>query len=132
MKTDHYVCSVKKGLAVILAYAILAQSFVQVGVSIYYHANKAYIAKQLCENRQNPQSHCNGHCYLSKQLKKAEEREQKQTASLLKGKEEVYTNQYDVVTFKCYPSVVGKSYVPYNPHLTLTGFSQLPIKPPAA
>ena len=38
---------------------------------IGYQINKAYIAEALCENRDKPQMHCDGKCYLSKQLKKA-------------------------------------------------------------
>lgn len=32
--------------------------------------NKEYIAKNLCENRNRPKSHCNGKCHLMKLLKK--------------------------------------------------------------
>ena len=35
--------------------------------------------------------HCNGHCYLSKQLKKAEEGESKST-QIMKEKEEIISN----------------------------------------
>lgn len=38
---------------------------------IGYQINKAYIAETLCVNRDKPQMHCDGKCYLSKQLKKA-------------------------------------------------------------
>ncbi len=38
---------------------------------IGYQINKAYIARVLCVNRDKPQLHCDGKCYLDKQLKKA-------------------------------------------------------------
>jgi hypothetical protein len=62
-----------------------------VGIGVYYHLNKAYISHQLCENRNNASMHCNGHCYLSKQLKKAEEKENKSTRTI-KEKEELISN----------------------------------------
>lgn len=40
-----------------------------------YEINKKAIAEEHCENKDKPQLECNGHCYLSKQLKKAEEKE---------------------------------------------------------
>lgn len=79
----------KRSLAFILAVNILAQTLVNVGIGAYYHFNKEYITAKLCENRSKPQMHCNGQCYLSKQLKKAEEGESKAHKQMLKEKEEI-------------------------------------------
>ena len=79
----------KTSLAFILAVTILAQTLVNVGIGAYYHFNKEYITAKLCENRSKPQMHCNGKCYLSKQLKKAEEGESKAHKQMLKEKEEI-------------------------------------------
>lgn len=43
-----------------------------------FEMNQNYIAKELCVNKDKPQMHCNGKCYLMKKLKQAEEKEQKQ------------------------------------------------------
>ena len=43
-----------------------------------FEMNRGYIAKELCVNKDKPQLHCNGKCYLMKKLKQAEEKEQKQ------------------------------------------------------
>lgn len=43
-----------------------------------FEMNQGYIAKELCVNRDKPQLHCNGQCYLMKKLKQAQEKEQKQ------------------------------------------------------
>ena len=40
-----------------------------------YHINKKTITETKCENKDKPQMHCNGQCYLAKQLKQAEEKE---------------------------------------------------------
>lgn len=68
---------------------MLSQALVNVGIGVYYELNKEYIAQKLCENRTNPQLHCNGHCYLSKQLKKAEEGSNKSQSQSEKANEEV-------------------------------------------
>jgi hypothetical protein len=44
------------------------QTFYNVWVTIYWLANRAYIATTLCENRSKPQLHCDGKCYLAKKL----------------------------------------------------------------
>lgn len=36
-----------------------------------YAVNYNYIVKTLCENKSKPELHCNGKCYLSKELAKA-------------------------------------------------------------
>ena len=38
---------------------------------IEYQINKKYIAEVLCKNKDKPEMHCNGKCYLKEQLKKA-------------------------------------------------------------
>ncbi len=48
---------------------------------MYYNANKAYIARVLCENRDRPQLHCDGKCYLAKKLKAQQDRQDKETTS---------------------------------------------------
>lgn len=40
---------------------------------IEYAVNKEYIAKNLCINRDEPHSCCEGKCYLEKQVKKSSE-----------------------------------------------------------
>jgi len=42
-----------------------------------YQLRKDFIAKVLCINRSKPKLHCDGKCYLAKQLKLEEERENK-------------------------------------------------------
>ena len=61
----------------------------QWGAVAYYRVNQDYIAKNLCENRDKPMLNCNGQCYLAKQLKAAEEKEQKSNAERLEKMPEV-------------------------------------------
>jgi len=42
------------------------------GIVIWYQINKEYVARNLCENKYQPQKNCCGKCYLNKQLKKTE------------------------------------------------------------
>ena len=51
--------------------ANLGQLFVYAG----FELNQGYIAAELCVNRDKPQLHCNGKCYLMRKLKQAEQKE---------------------------------------------------------
>jgi len=61
----------------------------QWGAVAYYRVNQDYIAKNLCENRDKPMLNCNGQCYLAKQLKAFEEKEQKSNSERLEKMPEV-------------------------------------------
>jgi len=60
----------KKIIAIIACLGILLQTFSQVVIVAEYYANKDFIAKNLCENRDKPMMHCNGKCCLKKKLAK--------------------------------------------------------------
>ncbi|HLP50413.1 MAG TPA: hypothetical protein VK154_05980 [Chitinophagales bacterium] len=115
-----------------MSIVILAQMLINVGIATYYHFNKQYITQQLCENRSNPQSHCKGHCYLSKQLKKADEAEKKQAQSLLKEKEEIIQEQPDKAAQKPFIYTGAITYPMFNTTLYLWDVEHALLKPPAA
>lgn len=69
----------QKVVLYILLIATLLPSISPWGTIMYYNANKAYIARVLCENRDKPQLHCDGKCYLAKKLKAQQDRQDKET-----------------------------------------------------
>ncbi|GAB3799143.1 hypothetical protein GCM10028819_21820 [Spirosoma humi] len=69
----------KNVLVYILLIATLLPTVSPWGTIAYYHVNKAYIARVLCENRDKPQLHCDGQCYLAKQLKARQDKQDKET-----------------------------------------------------
>jgi hypothetical protein len=60
----------KKFIAILAFAGILLQTFSQVVIVAQFYANKDYIAKNLCENRNKPMMHCDGKCCLKKRLAK--------------------------------------------------------------
>jgi hypothetical protein len=54
----------------------MAQAFSTLFVIMGFNLNRAYIAKNLCENRFRPKMNCNGKCVLMKKLKQQEQEEQ--------------------------------------------------------
>lgn len=65
-------------IAICLLFALIGSSFSRFLVMAGFEANQNYIAANLCENKSKPWLHCNGHCYLMKKIKQAEEKEKKQ------------------------------------------------------
>ncbi len=65
--------------AFLLIFCSLSASLSSLFVFAGFEMNLGYIAKELCVNKNKPQLHCNGKCYLMRKLKQAEEKEQKQS-----------------------------------------------------
>lgn len=75
-----YLCPVMKNAIIfLLLFATLLPTVSQWGTIAYYHVNKDYIARVLCQNRDKPQLHCDGQCYLAKQLKAQQDKQDKET-----------------------------------------------------
>lgn len=53
----------------------LAKDIARISWEIWFKVNQEQIIAEKCENKAIPMMHCNGKCYLSKQLKKLEEKE---------------------------------------------------------
>jgi len=58
----------KKIIAIFIFIGVLCQSFSKVLIVADYYLNQNYIAQHFCENKDRPQLHCNGKCYLKKEL----------------------------------------------------------------
>lgn len=54
--------------ALFMTAIILTQAFYNVGITAYWLVNRAKIAETLCINRDKPELHCDGKCYLKKKI----------------------------------------------------------------
>ena len=63
----------------VFSYLVLLSFALQIGSRIYvlvdFQINKEYIAENLCVNKEEPESCCEGSCHLEKELTKVEENE---------------------------------------------------------
>ncbi len=69
--------------------AVMFPGLSRVAILIDFKINQDFIAKVLCINRDEPLTMCNGKCYLSEQLNKVEEQEEKQLPNSKNEKVEV-------------------------------------------
>ena len=65
----------RRAVSLFLLLAVVSANFGRLFVYAGFGMNQKYIASNLCENRDKPWMHCNGHCYLMKKMKQAEEKE---------------------------------------------------------
>ncbi|WP_254448440.1 hypothetical protein [Spirosoma rhododendri] len=72
-------------LVYLLLIATLLPSISPWGTIAYYQLNRDYIARVLCENRDRPELHCNGQCYLAKKLKAQQDRQDKDTTERVRN-----------------------------------------------
>ena len=67
----------KRIFAILLTFSFLLQCSAYVLIYADFAANRDYIAKNLCENRDKPDMKCNGKCQLCKRLKDEDKKENK-------------------------------------------------------
>jgi hypothetical protein len=67
-----------KPISILLLFSLISSNFANLFVFAGFELNQKYIAAELCVNKNRPELHCNGQCYLMKKLKQAQDKEQKQ------------------------------------------------------
>ena len=70
---------IRKSAVFYLLLLVLLKVLAVPAICLHYQLNKAYIAANLCENRDKPIMHCNGKCHLRKQLAKTTDNTDPQT-----------------------------------------------------
>lgn len=73
---------------------------------------------------------CNGQCYLSKQLKKAEEGEKNSADKVLKEKEEIFSNRITHLPGIYFPVYSVAETKSYNTSLYISDSKTSLLKPP--
>ena len=69
---------IKKITGAILFVSIAFKMFMAPIIFANYELSKDFIIKNYCVNKNRPEMHCDGKCYLAKQLEKAEQEDKKQ------------------------------------------------------
>jgi hypothetical protein len=75
---------VKKGTIIFLLLIFSFQTFYGGCFTMWFFANRNYVAQQLCVNKKKPVLKCNGKCYLSKKLKESNEENEQQPSPSIK------------------------------------------------
>ncbi len=115
-------------LLILLYLLIIFQPLIPI---VIYHVNYNFIVKNECVNRDKPWMHCNGKCYLHKQLDDVFEGNQKhpQTLSLRDFKFSEFTEQSTDFSCVCPVFVFEKPGVFFHNHYHFRPFSNI-FRPP--
>lgn len=84
---------------------ISAQSFVRTAWTIHYQWNRAVYLKN-CENRDKPNLHCDGKCYLKKKMAASENNNPKEPR-LPEGFRQIQDIQLFFESFDLFPRLAG-------------------------
>ena len=109
----------RKLISISLLFALSFECFSNIYVWAGYELNKSYISSVLCVNRDNPAMHCDGKCFLDKQLKQNQQRQDKDNGTL--------GNKIDVLLFcsdempVLFPGLYSKTFL--FPKETLNNYS---------
>jgi hypothetical protein len=75
---------IRQLVAIVLLVCSVSVSLSNFVMHTIFSYNQNTLAKEFCVNKNKPQLHCNGKCYLLKKLKQAQEKEQQQDQKLRK------------------------------------------------
>ncbi|WP_202913638.1 hypothetical protein [Pararcticibacter amylolyticus] len=119
-------------VAILLLITVISSNFSRFYVYAGFELNKAYIAKELCENRSRPAMHCNGKCYLMKKLRAAEEKEKEQESKGNSNRLEISFFQEPFNLSFNQPAIAGgnSSHVPFYSYLYTSQHIDSVFRPP--
>ncbi|UZR96387.1 hypothetical protein [Chondrinema litorale] len=101
----------KSIISILLVSLFLVQITTRVWIVFSFKINQEYIARNLCEKRDEAITMCYGSCYLKKKLKKTEESNTQQLPSTLKLKfETLYFSEYKLQMPFAENIIVQKDY----------------------
>ena len=89
----------KKIISVTLLLALVVKLLMAPAIFLDYQLRKDFIVRNYCINKNRPEMNCDGKCYLARQIKKAQENDEKQAtdsfiSKLFLTESEIKTNTF--------------------------------------
>lgn len=124
-------------LSILFVIALLWKDIAAFSWNIWFYNNQVELAAKYCVNKKKPMLHCDGKCYLAKQLKKLEQEEKKNQPvpkMPLKLKENVWNADSQVISAfeaNTIEFLSGKTNSFFYKNRELNSFSGSVFHPPA-
>ncbi|TSJ47586.1 hypothetical protein [Fluviicola chungangensis] len=123
-------------LSIVFVIALLWKDIAAFSWNVWFYNNQVELAAKYCVNKKKPMLHCDGKCYLAKQLKKLEQEEKKNQPvpkMPLKLKENVWNadSQKPVPFENLFISSLKETAVFFYQNQKLISFSGSVFHPPA-
>jgi hypothetical protein len=104
---------------------------VKVYIIVDFKIHQKQIAKELCVEKDIPESSCKGKCQLEKKLKETEEKESRNWPESISHKTEQHFVPLSVQLLHQHNAFINLSFpILFNEHLCCSGFLQDIFKPP--
>jgi hypothetical protein len=91
---------------------ILASNLSQLFLVAQYELNKDFIAKNICENRNRPQLHCNGKCYLCKKFQKEDKKDQENPERRPENRFDFISDRFAISGISPFPAQISQVFHP--------------------
>jgi len=118
----------RKLVAGLLLVGVLANCFNYWIISTSYHFNKSYISSVLCTNKERPEKHCEGKCFLDIKLKELEQKNKQEQEHMKRVIETVAPFRASLVfkTFETEVEIIIPHYLQQKP----VGVTSIIFHPP--
>jgi len=117
--------------SILFTIAVFTQTFNAFVIETVFLLNRGYIAKVLCINKEKPKLHCNGHCYLAKQLKE-QDASDRQAPAEKKEKPDLQPFCVPMPFTFCSLLISAKEPYQHSNHLERETFARSIFHPPTA
>ncbi|WP_133055244.1 hypothetical protein [Niastella koreensis] len=108
---------------------LFVQTFNKLFIVLDLQLNGSYIAKNLCENRNKPQMHCNGKCHRMKVMKQEQKKDQDNPERKAENKFEIFFA--NCLQTKLIPAINNTTIsYPHIKEVTYAGFPVAAFHPP--
>lgn len=121
----------KLAAAIILSCCFVIQNISKTVIVLNFESNREYIAENLCENRDEPDSCCEGSCHLKKQLEQDDRANQSTDAQ---GKQKFEKSEYcdTGIRSKFALTMINIHFCDNLSSLLVEGFTAKDFRPPRA
>ena len=121
----------KTSATILLLFFVTIQTFTSFVYDAAYSLNKTYVANTLCINKQQPQMHCDGKCFLAKE-KQNEQKQDQQSNNTKREKFEVqpFFLPEEIILEGALAFITAPYCKPGN--IMLSDYQQVVFHPPAA
>ncbi len=119
----------KKAISISLVVAILTMLVRFTLPYLWYYSNYEYIARELCENRHNPDVECDGQCQLAKMIQKQQHQNDEQSTPPVVQEQRVHLFFSDLILIPIVSPSHTLLFRGYTDQLSSLWFDD-PVSPP--
>lgn len=100
----------KRLISIFLLLSLCSQYFIQTGFVSWFELNKEMIVKTLCINKDQPEMHCDGKCFLKKELDNIDRDHSNAKSQRIKAEQHIFIQAQAIEEILSFPSIIRKQF----------------------